>query len=563
MQKHTFPIVASALAVVFTLLLTITPSSFARKGFEGGGADQDVIDRIEDAKEQVPDDSGPQSPTSTTATIHGSVFYNDQRTHGLFADRWDTHGKPGQQCLARGIPADCSATKQRLANLRLDRRQQLQIMGSLQGAGLAAAQEQLATIESQIAVEEARLEECSSACGVVNWLAGKYMVVDVIERDEGFPKTDSNCKKEDVLTSATVGFNGLFTATFSTQDACKTDKLDHAAIQLRVRLRFCNASYCFSINKEKNNPYQLSTSRASASNPMTVKAGDNITMSPIYFNTASDPMQPNNDSIAANYYAAIVDTILTLHKESTIPFYKEEFGETQYLFPSNRSRTATALAPTEVAISTFQSQPDKLGGDFAWVDGKTPTHEYGHIVMQRAWDGSYGFDGVGISAGDSEKADSQQIAFKEAWAEFLTHVVFPSTRGCHRPSFDDNAKTPLNGPLGQGTWWRGNIIKALCDWYDNTDDNDQNLAGPGDTFDDSNIYSMWYNLRRMYIDADKYGGKFKNPGLWFCDYVRYYLDVRRSANAVGQASHDTYETKIRDLLYNNNIACFMTPPPGT
>jgi hypothetical protein len=357
---------------------------------------------------------------------------------------------------------------------------------------------------------------------------------------------------------------------------------------------------------------------------MTVRGGDDITMTTLNFSTASDPALPNNHSIAANYYASIVDTILTLHKDNPIPFYKEEFGEIQYLFPSTRSATATALSPTEVAISTFQSQPEKLAGRFAWVDGKTPAHEYGHIMMQRTWDGSYGFKGVGISAGDDEKAPSPQIAFKEAWAEFIAHVVFQPTRGCNDPAFDvngqvvidcnairrqlaelrtarqqqvevikvlhgpglqhaqeqlanleaqiaaeerkladcqvDNTVTDLNGPLGEGAQWRGNIVKALCDWYDDTDDNDPNLAGPGDRFAAEDIYSMWYNLRRMYVDADTYGAKFKDPGLWFCDYVKYYLDVRKSASAVGQSSHESYETKIRDLIYNNNIGCFMPAP---
>jgi hypothetical protein len=201
-----------------------------------------------------------------------------------------------------------------------------------------------------------------------------------------------------------------------------------------------------------------------------------------------------------------------------------------------------------------------LGGRFAWVDGKTPAHEYGHIMMQRAWDGSYGFKGVGISAGDDEKAPSQQIAFKEAWAEFIARVVFQPTRGCDRPGFDDNANTKLNGPLGEGAQWRDNIIKALCDWYNARDDDDTNLAGPGDHFTAEDIYSMWSNLRRMYVDADKYGGKFKDPGLWFCDYVQYYLDVRKSASVEGQSSHESYETKIRDLIYNNNIGCFMPAP---
>ena len=60
--------------------------------------------------------------------------------------------------------------------------------------------------------------------------------------------------------------------------------------------------------------------------------------------------------------------------------------------------------------------------------------------------------------------------------------------------------------------------------------------------------------------ASRYGGKFTNPGLWFCDYVGYYLDVRKSVAEVGAASHAEYEDKIRDLIYNNNMACSMAAP---
>jgi hypothetical protein len=48
--------------------------------------------------------------------------------------------------------------------------------------------------------------------------------------------------------------------------------------------------------------------------------------------------------------------------------------------------------------------------------------------------------------------------------------------------------------------------------------------------------------------------------LWFCDYVAYYLDVRKSVAAVGAASHAEYDGKLRDLIYNNNIGCSMPAP---
>lgn len=639
----THALVASLMLI---MLFVVAPLSYALKILVEGGRDQDLIDHLEEAQEELPVNP-PGGSSSSTATIRGSVFYNDQRTYGLFSARQDMDTKKaGDQCEAAGKRPDCVDILKRLIELRTDRDDKLETLEQLQGhqgAGFEIVKEQLATLEAQAAAEEQKRAVCQARCGL-NWLAGKYMVVDVIERDEGFLPTDNNCHKEDHLTSATVNYDGSFTATFSTNDACSRDRLSQSAIALRVRLRFCNSSYCFSINESKNDPYTVTHPGASTANPMTVKAGDDITMTPLTFRTAIDPLEPDNHSIAANYYASIVDTIMTLHKDSTIPFYTEEFGEIQYIFPSTKSLTATARSPTEVAISNYHSQPKELGGRFAWVDGKTPAHEYGHIIMQRAWDGAYGYKGIGITAEDHERAPapSAQIAFKEAWAEFITRVVFKSTRGCDRTGFDKNGEIVidcsaisqrlaelrpalqgqrdaveamqghqgpgfdlatdklksleaqvaaeeksladcrahgtavdyrnsetdpngdtdqnLKGPLGEGAQWRDNIVKALCDWYDAADDNDRNLAGLGDHFNAEDIHSMWFNLRQMYVDADKYGGKFKNPGLWFCDFVRYYLDVRKSESAVGQTSHADYENSIRDLIYNNNIGCFMDAP---
>ena len=215
-------------------------------------------------------------------------------------------------------------------------------------------------------------DKTGAACSL-NWLAAKYMVVDVIERDLPVsPKAATGCKTEEVLASATVAYDGTFSATFPTTDSCTNDLLAKSAIELRVRLRFCNSSYCFSINRSKDRPYTVSHPRASASKPRTVKAGDDITVATLNYSTAVDPSQPNNDSIAANYYASIVDTVLALHKDSTIPFYKEEFGEIQYIFPSTQSSTATTRSASEVAVSTFQSQPTNANSAFTWVDGKTP-----------------------------------------------------------------------------------------------------------------------------------------------------------------------------------------------
>lgn len=438
------------------------------------------------------------SVTAGTATITGKVMFNDRRNHGLFSARRTSSGAVGTKCGTDGVFSD------------------------------------------------------GTSCAT-HWLAGQYMVVDVFERDTGFGIFDVNCKDSDKIGSATVAYDGTFSATFSVDDPCNNDDWSRTAITLQTRTKFCGSDWCFSLNSDNNTPYTLYYPGASYVSPLMVDAGDNVALATMAFHpagTASDAI--NDHSIAANLYASLVDTVLTVHRDAGVPFYKDEFGELQYIYPSTQTQTATALSPTKVV------DRENTG----WEGGLTPAHEYGHILMQRAWDGDYGFDGVGISAGDSAAAVSQQIAFKEAWAEFIAHAVFPSTNGCGLASFDDNANKPGTdpwGPLGSGTWWRLNVTKALCDWHDESFDDDLALAGGGDHFT-ADLYSMWFNLRRMYLDASLYGGDYSGVGLYFCDYVDYYLNVRKSAAAVGAAEHNAKVDSITDIVYNNNIACYLPAP---
>jgi hypothetical protein len=434
-----------------------------------------------------------------TATITGQVVYNDRRNHGLFAARRGLDQTTiGAKCGTDGLWDD------------------------------------------------------GTSCAT-HWLAGQYMVVDVFERDTGFGVLDVNCKDSEKIGSATVNYQGTFTAEFSVDDACNNDDYADAAITLKVRLKFCGEEWCFSVNSDDNTPYALYYPGASYISPLLVAAGDTVELGAMAFHPAATASDAVNDySIGANLYASLVDTVLTVHRDAGVPFYKDEFGELQYIYPSTETASATAQSPTRVV--------DKV--NTAWEAGLTPAHEYGHILMQRAWDGDYGFDGVGISAGDSAAAVSQQIAFKEAWAEFIAHAVFPLTNGCGLASFDLNSNKPGTAPwgaLGSGTWWRLNVTKALCDWHDANFDDDATLAGGGDHFT-ADLYSLWYNLRRMYLDANLYGGDYSGVGLYFCDYVSYYLDVRKSAAAVGSAEHAAKVDSITDLIYNNNIACFLPAP---
>jgi hypothetical protein len=424
---------------------------------------------------------------STTATITGHVFYNDRRNHGDFATRRTPAGTPGTKCGNDGVFPD----------------------------GTSCAQ---------------------------NWLGAYYAVVDVIERDDG--AFGLNCKSEEILQSVAVNADGSFVASFNTDDPCRSDNdTADSTIVLSVRLRYCGA-WCFSMNKADGTPYALYYPGASLKSPMPVSGGNAIAMGPMNFNSGGSPDLPNDIQIAANYFASLVDTVVKVHGDNAIPFYKDTFGEIKYVYPSTQSSTATTKSATKVVISTFEN---------GWPSGTTSAHEYGHVLMLRAWDGDYGFDGVGISAGDTTIAPSRQIAFKEAWAELIAHAVFPLTNGCDMSSFDDNSAKPLPGALGEGASWRLNVTKSLCDWYDARDDEDLSLAGAGDHFNATDLYSMWSNLRNMYLEADTYGGDYEGEGLWFCDYVDYYTQVRKAGDA-------GYLASITDLIYNNNIGCYLPAP---
>jgi hypothetical protein len=385
----------------------------------------------------------------------------------------------------------------------------------------------------------------------INLLAAQYMVVDVIERDEGyFLPTAWDCKHEDLLRSVPVNSDGTFTASFSASDACDSDALSRMAIVLQVRTRYCGA-WCFSVSDQQGNPYTLTHPQATADNPLFVDGGDDVQLNDLIFNPGGTSRTVANDtSIAANYYASLVDSILTLHRDGGIPFYSS-YGEVVVEYPSTQTGSATALSPTKIAVIDATN----------WVKGEVIAHEYGHVVNQRAWGGTYGWDGVGNGGVSWNATDPTEprIAFKEGWANFVSRAVFRETMAYDAPSFDDNATTAPKGAFGQGNKFVTNVNKLLSDWYDERNDNDLARAGAGDHFAADDLYSVWFNLRRMYLDASLYGGDVQ-AGLNICDYVHYYLDVRKSAGAVGSTSHAEYTAWITDLAYNNNLACLLPSP---
>jgi hypothetical protein len=572
------------------------------------------------------------------ATIRGSVFYNDQREHGLFSQRRYSDGSNGQQCRAAGKVPDCSDTAQRLSGARAERgRKQAELdSGSLQGNDFKLALQALANLDRQIAAEQASLGRCQQFCGL-NWLGGYYMVVDVIERDDGFLPTDSNCKREEVLTSATVGRGGSYTATFSTADPCNHDKLGGTAITLRVRLQFHNDKYAFSINSERNRPYALEQPRRAERQATTCERRRRHHGQPPQLQhglrSARAEQRLDRGQLLRvdrrhHHHAAPrqPDTVLPRRVRRAavrLPVASQLVG-VGHRAVAHPSGDLELLEPARRRQRPLRVDRGRRAG--ARVRARDDAARVGRLVRLRRHRRHRRVRREGVSA----------ACLQGGLGEFVKHVVFKDSLGCQRPGYDANGIRPcsdiaqrlsglraergrtqaefdsgslqgndaklalqaladldgqiaaeeakraecrreggytalgsageaeedanLKGALGEGASWRDNVVKALCDWYDSTDDNDPDAAGPGDHFAAEDIHSMWSNLRNMYLEADKYGGQYKNPGLWFCDYVRYYLDVRKSAAAVGAKEHANYENSIRDLIDNNNIGCSMSSP---
>ncbi len=342
--------------------------------------------------------------------------------------------------------------------------------------------------------------------------------------------------------------DGSFSVTFDPYDPCTSDSRSRTAIELRVRTKYCGSEWCFSVVDNRGDPYTLSYPGATNSDPLLIDAYDVIELPAMEFSPAATNAAIASDiAIAANYYASLVDTVLTLHEHAGIPFYYDEFGEVSVEYPSTRTRSGTALSPNEIAL---------IGRD-DWVIGEVVAHEYGHVLMQRAWDGGYGWDGVGNGGVKWVKdlPTDQRIAFKEGFGNFVSRAVFTETMPCDAPGFDDNERKPLPGSLGEGAQYVTNINKLLCDWLDARRDP---ATGIGDRFT-AELYSIWYNVRRMYVDRLLYGGDFE-AGLTICDYVNYYLGVRKAPWSVGLEAHLDYVQLITELIYHNNIACNRPAP---
>lgn len=398
--------------------------------------------------------------------------------------------------------------------------------------------------------------------GAVNLLAAWYVVADVIELDSvDTSPAHPNCASETLLGSSTINFRGEYRFSEAVPaDDCDADGDTVPDLGVRFRLRFCNDTRCFSLEDDDQLNYRLWHREARPDAPLAGTPGLHVLPDGTF------QAAPHDDyAKAANLYAGVVEATDVLHLENDLPFFH---GGEEELFVRYPSSTATVPSTTSGHQIHYPAT--------TWIAGGS--HEIGHVVHSRAWDGTLGacgncpggkYDRDGNPSWGAITREYPHAAFMEGWANFVSRVIDAWPDGCG-DRFDDNdeallcnadpsqypqSPTPITYP-NDGKSYARNVTKLLCDWYDDGawNDDDPNLAGGGDHFT-ATLTSIWSNLEALW---DYTGGA---AGIEICDYIDYYLNDRKSVASVGQAAHDNYVEWITDLAYNNGISCFLAPPP--
>ena len=254
----------------------------------------------------------------------------------------------------------------------------------------------------------------------------------------------------------------------------------------------------------------------------------------------------------------MVDVTRKAHLDFQIPFRADVWDDAVVKFPTLNAGSATGGAKVINIPAPGQSQG--LRTPSRWFDGNVIFHEYGHTVFFRAFDPGvlgagrgYGYGGNGSWQIDSKEWPEE--AMTEGWANFfaraaLDAVVNTTTeRRCHG-SWDPNAVGQLPycaGVCADGHWYPESVTKALCDWFDEDDDDDLARAGAGDHHD-ATMLTIWENLQGWAASP----GAVTSDALDMCEYADYVVNDKHGGDP-------TWRTTIVELLQNNAFDCGGLP----
>jgi len=96
------------------------------------------------------------------------------------------------------------------------------------------------------------------------------------------------------------------------------------------------------------------------------------------------------------------------------------------------------------------------------------------------------------------------------------------------------------GTCQDGDAYPTNVARAMCDWYDDQDDDDKQLTGAGDTLSHS-LEAIHDDLVNTYNAIG--AAQLKVSGITICDMVAQHL------------TRNTNRTAHIDLIRNNGFDC--------
>lgn len=399
-----------------------------------------------------------------------------------------------------------------------------------------------------------------------NYVGGLDMEVRVYEID---PADDAvhDCERVDLWGIGHVQADGHFAVVISDDDACLIED-DDPDIAVSISLSYCDDVRCFSTRVDDGEPYLLYYPTASISSPQAV-SGTFLDLGTRYF----EKNAYDDFAKAASLFAAEVDATRKLNVEAGIVNALDD--EIIIEFPDDVDSASTN--------GTTVHMPAPAAGE--WIGGGGAIHEFGHAFHARSWGGGIAACSTNTTAEfmrDGHKSWSlgsrewPNVAFNEGVANFIERAVLEGyNKSCTANGFDPNSDpgdpSSIGNPIytadpdeypaedvacahpNDGKSYAGNVHKLMCDWFDAVGDDDSHLAGSGDHFTAS-LASTWQNIAEMYTETNNH------DCLDVCSVVDYYLDVRKSVAAVGQASHDAYVADITDLVFQNGITCGLTAP---
>ncbi len=408
---------------------------------------------------------GAPGPTSCrTVNLKGSAFYNDLRTYGRFADRRTLlFNTPGV-----ADPYDTSPDK-------------------------------------------------------VNYLGLFEGTVEVYEVDDlsMVPGSTAGCASTEWMGSTEIQADGSWSFSGQVCDACRdlegpNEELVNVAARIVLSNCFDSTKRCFSVAQPEAVPpaehyddqwggteWARWCGTAGVSNPLRLGSATVRDLGIDFFQETNAIVAGDPDDLyaqAASVFASLSDVTRQTHEVYGVPYDFARWGKVTAYWPS-----------TLGAGHSHQGGSDRmcvgLGVDDLWVNGKTPAHEYGHLVNYWQWDGvgkwsDYCFDSDGDSHvdqldasgavdldGDGDLVDecAESLAqreyatntLKEGWAQFFFRMTFTDggVGGCeviekNVPRAD--TFTDFTGALvcksgqtcKQGRHFYDDVAQVLCDLWD-------------------------------------------------------------------------------------------------